>query len=132
VGGGHFVKLRGVLIIALFLFQGVVLNAVSACRFAPPEVAAIGLNGERQCSRVSRADHLPHERRIPADFCCLSCTSGGADADSSASGQVAATLVEWPTRPAFSIVATLWTDTAARRVGGWSTTWSSRAPPIFS
>lgn len=131
-----FMKRCGWLIIALFALQSIAFDALSAYRAAPGDRGQIGVNvvGEASCEGAAGADKSPFEPHAPAQHhCCFSCVAAGACGANSLSPITAdAETIEWPTSRAFLTRALSVEDQFAQHAMGWSTSWSSRAPPFFS
>ncbi|WP_428991406.1 hypothetical protein [Methylocapsa aurea] len=132
--GQDGVRRCGWLIIALIAFQGVVLGAMASCRLSPVELGVrdSGAVDTPQCDSPARAHHAPFEHGVPSEYCCISCAAGSCGPNSSSLVDAGAEYLERLSLRAFSIGGSTWVDPLERHPVGWSTSWSSRAPPFFS
>ncbi|MGO9768907.1 MAG: hypothetical protein ACLPSW_05000 [Roseiarcus sp.] len=124
-------KRCGWLIIALFALQSVAFGALCQRHATPVGFAEIGFSAE--CDSEADTGRFPLKPHAPAQPCCLSCAASGAcGAEAAPPAKAEVASVERSSSQAFSIGASLWTYPLALRLVGWSTTWSSRAPPSLS
>lgn len=118
--------MRNWLIICLFLLQALTSSLTGADH---RRADATGVSASLHCEAWRRGDGAPSNDRRAAPCCILCIAGGGGDADG---------LVFVPAFAEPFIVPLLSADRAlppaglARKLAGWASSWSSRAPPRIS
>ncbi|PWB79470.1 MAG: hypothetical protein C3F11_20675 [Methylocystaceae bacterium] len=123
----------GWLMLCLYLAQSIALTvAVGAGYGQAASSAGPMATASKDCSFAGGGEESPREQHRPHEHCCILCASSDIGGGARFVAVLVAIVGFFERPPSASRLVFDSFDSAIHSTKGWMSSWSSRAPPVFS